>query len=710
MKTQRLWVICLLYCLVHDSFAQEPIRFCTHNHTHNSSCGLEALPEDQNTFIPPPASYVPFAPRTATITVNYTGFTPNAQTAFQYAVDIWASVLNSNVPIVVNATYTSLGGSVLGFAGAEDFRRNFAGATQTNTWFPIALANKLNGNDLAPGFIDINATFNSDFTWYFGTDGNCPSNQYDFVTVVLHELCHGLGFLGFGNVSNGLGTVQQLSSPAIYDRFTEDNPGTDLVSMPNNSATLATALTGGQVYWFGAQGVLENAGNRPRLYAPGAWNGGSSYSHLNENTYPSGNVNSLMTPFLGSAEAIHDPGPIVEGMFVDMGWSFNSCSISNVGIGTQTPCNPSTNTYTQEVIVTYTDPPSSGLININGINFPITSSPQSCILTLASSGLQITCSVEFTESNACNYEIMNAWLAPSSCCDNIRITAVNEITNQITLRNYGTCLQNINNFQICSSGICTNVSSTTLISGNLILGSNQSCIVQWNAFPASPSSGNISMHDPGAAVNDPTKILDFMQWGTPGQGAESTAANAGIWIAGNFLTDISPFTYIGNGTQYGITFWDGITPPCAITSLTGGTQTTCNSETDFFTQQVVVSFVSGPTTGNLTVNGQTFTIGSSPQTVILSNLISDGLPTNVNAFFSSNNGCTLTTNNLFVAPPTCACFTDVNNDNTTNIQDFLLLLSDFGCTSGCTADVNGDGVTGAADLLLINSSFGIDCP
>lgn len=29
---------------------------------------------------------------------------------------------------------------------------------------------------------------------YFGTDGNPPSNQFDFVTVFMHELTHGLGF------------------------------------------------------------------------------------------------------------------------------------------------------------------------------------------------------------------------------------------------------------------------------------------------------------------------------------------------------------------------------------------------------------------------------------------------------------------------------------------------------------------------------------
>ncbi len=47
---------------------------------------------------------------------------------------------------------------------------------------------------------------------------------------------------------------------------------------------------------------------------------GSSYVHLDENTYPAGDLNSLMTPTLGFAEVIHTPGPITLGTLTDMGW------------------------------------------------------------------------------------------------------------------------------------------------------------------------------------------------------------------------------------------------------------------------------------------------------------------------------------------------------------------------------------------------------
>ncbi len=73
-----------------------------------------------------------------------------------------------------------------------------------NTWYVQALANKLAGQDLDPDTSDINATFSSTFTnWYFGLDANPPVGQFDFVTVVLHEITHGLGFLPLVDVLTG---------------------------------------------------------------------------------------------------------------------------------------------------------------------------------------------------------------------------------------------------------------------------------------------------------------------------------------------------------------------------------------------------------------------------------------------------------------------------------------------------------------------------
>ncbi|WP_133271539.1 hypothetical protein [Hymenobacter radiodurans] len=86
---------------------------------------------------------------------------------------------------------------------------------------------------------------------------------------------------------------------------------------------LAAQFTSNDLY-FGSP--LVNAvtnGQRARLYAPTKYDGGSSISHLNETSYRAGDPNSLMTPQVGAAEAIQNPGPITLKMFDEMGW-FNT--------------------------------------------------------------------------------------------------------------------------------------------------------------------------------------------------------------------------------------------------------------------------------------------------------------------------------------------------------------------------------------------------
>ncbi len=262
---------------------------------------------------------------TSSFIVNYdAGFNANpaAKAAFQYAVDQWSNLITTSVPIVVDASFAALPPGVLGSAGPVNFYRNFSGAPQAGTWYPVALANALHGTDLQAGVPDIDATFASSFSgFYFGTDG-VTAGKLDFASVVLHELGHGLGFLGLMDV-NGVGVGSCCfgsGSPSIYDRYTTSN-GTLLLAIPDNSVALGNALQGQTLRFTGPQATAANGGTQPRLYGPNPWQPGSSYSHLDESTYGSGNPNSLMTPSIGFNEVIHSPGAITLGIFADSGWA-----------------------------------------------------------------------------------------------------------------------------------------------------------------------------------------------------------------------------------------------------------------------------------------------------------------------------------------------------------------------------------------------------
>ncbi len=296
---------------------------------------IYAGPVENPAKIPPPDAFLQRAKgvgaQTATITVNYNGaWDTNAQTAFDYAATIWESLITSPVDIIIDASWEPLGFGVLGSAGAENYYRDFPNAPLAGTWYPTALANKLAGIDLdtdsGTPAVEIQARFNSTFSdWYLGTDGN-PGSQVDFVSVVLHELGHGLGFsgsmrvgaptCGTGNGCWGGGTAY----PFIYDRYAVNGLGQPLItSFANYSTELASQLTSGSIYFNGPNAVKANGNSNVKLYAPGTWSQGSSYSHLDE--IFNGTPNALMTYSIGSGESIHNPGSVTLCMFKDMGWT-----------------------------------------------------------------------------------------------------------------------------------------------------------------------------------------------------------------------------------------------------------------------------------------------------------------------------------------------------------------------------------------------------
>ena len=294
-------------------------------------------PRVRERYIPPPVEFLADAEyaATANIVVNFNGggWTTEAQDAFEFAAGIWETLISSPITIEVDATFQALGEDILGGAGPAVIVRNFPGAAQAGIWYPIATANKLTNSDLEPELVDIQALFSSNFPdWYFGTDSSTPAGQVSFASVVLHELGHGLGFLGSmeaggacGNPTWGCYGREADDLPMIYDLFVENGAGTPLLSYANNSPDLAIQLTSGDLYFNSPGGNFANGGSRVPIYAPSTWQQGSSYSHLDQSFNDSNNA--LMTYSISRGETIHHPGSVTLCMFAEMGWTVaENCS------------------------------------------------------------------------------------------------------------------------------------------------------------------------------------------------------------------------------------------------------------------------------------------------------------------------------------------------------------------------------------------------
>ncbi len=216
--------------------------------------------------------------------------------AFQYAADIWASHLVSNVPIRIGAAFVPLDcnatGAVLGAAGANLVVSDFAGAPIAGTWYSSALAGKLAGFDFVPATVPhILARFNSrlglfancvpGLTFYLGLDRN-GGDQIDLVTTLLHEIAHGLGFQTFTDESTG---EFLENKPSVWDFYLTDNQRERVWAQMSNAERVTSATTWRGLSWSGplvtaaVPGLLDPAsvltisgaaaGNAARAYAVG---------------------------------------------------------------------------------------------------------------------------------------------------------------------------------------------------------------------------------------------------------------------------------------------------------------------------------------------------------------------------------------------------------------------------------------------------------
>ena len=189
--------------------------------------------------------------------------------AYSRALQLWGSVLKSDVAITVLGSFSPLTctatGGTLAQAGAWNIEIDFPNAPIATTLYHSALANSIAGFDLFPGAdiidgADVAAFFNGSLgstgclegsTWYYGLDSNANAGagQIDFLNVFMHELSHGLGFSNFVNEQTG---ARLAGFNDVYMNFQKDNVTGKLWSQMTALEIRQAAIRDGQEVWIGA--------------------------------------------------------------------------------------------------------------------------------------------------------------------------------------------------------------------------------------------------------------------------------------------------------------------------------------------------------------------------------------------------------------------------------------------------------------------------
>jgi hypothetical protein len=259
--------------------------------------------------------------RFATFIIDLEGFPAAARRAMRYALKRIGEIIQTPIPIVVEASWEALDGGLIG-SGGGIVRLMTGGIAEDGTWFPEALANDILEEDRNPDLHEISIRLDSETDWYFGTDGKGPASQADLVHTVMHELVHGLGIHTELEVFEDQGrwgsrTPFTRTDPMRFDVFVENGAGESLMTdFDNPSAELGEQITGGDLFFGGPTATTGNGGTHPALYAPDQYRASASVAHLDR--IFDGTREDLMTPTAGFPS--QSLGPATRGILADLAY------------------------------------------------------------------------------------------------------------------------------------------------------------------------------------------------------------------------------------------------------------------------------------------------------------------------------------------------------------------------------------------------------
>ena len=161
---------------------------------------------------------------------------------------------------------------------------------------------------------DATVTFDFGYTWN-STTGTPAANEFDLLTIALHELTHTIGFITFLQADGtGLNNDPTGDVYSVYDSFLELGDGTPLFGAGGTFLGSATDLVSNNVFFGGANATAANGGHPVQVYAPATFSPGSSLGH-------NGQTGTLMYYSIGPGQERRSYSDVELGILRDIGWT-----------------------------------------------------------------------------------------------------------------------------------------------------------------------------------------------------------------------------------------------------------------------------------------------------------------------------------------------------------------------------------------------------
>ncbi len=150
----------------------------------------------------------------------------------------------------------------------------------------------------------------------------------------------------------------------------------------------------------------------------------------------------------------------------------------------------------------------------------------------------------------------DACAAPAA---DVRITAIDITTGDVTLTNLGNAAEDISGWRFCNWPAYSTISS---LGASASLAAGASEVINW--ADVVDADGELGLYIDAAWTNS-ASIVDYVEWASTGHTRSSVAVGAGVWNVGDFVDGPAPYTFNGASGDYGSGFWDVNNPTHDVT-------------------------------------------------------------------------------------------------------------------------------------------------